>query len=229
MDPNALAEEHLGLVKAIASRVVGFAPSDADFDDLVAFGHQGLVQAARRYDPERGAAFSTFAYYRIRGAMFDGLRKMGLRGPAARRAAFERRADEVLEQLSSEPSPPTAVAAAERLAETVADLAVAYVVSSKAIDEAPDTETPDPEAAVERSEALAAVTEGLAALPEPERRLIDLMYFQGLGLVETAERLGISRGWASKLHVRVLGRLRVLAEGGEAGPGPPGQSTPIRV
>lgn len=229
MDLNALVEEHLGLVKAIATRIVGFAPNEADFDDLVAFGHQGLVQAAHRYDPARGVAFSTFAYYRIRGAMFDGLRKMGRRGPAARRLLFERRADEVLEPLSSEPSPPTAAAAAERLAETVADLAVAYVYSSKAIDEAPDTETPDPAETLERTEIYSVVTEGLASLDEQERRLLELMYFDGLGVVEAGERLGLSKGWASKLHVRALGRLRAIAEGGASGPGPPDLATQIRV
>ena len=74
---NQLVEKHLSLVQAIARKVKKTLNASIDVDDLVGYGSKGLVEAAERFDPRHGVAFSTFAYYRIRGAMYDGLRSMG--------------------------------------------------------------------------------------------------------------------------------------------------------
>ena len=76
-------EDHRGLVRALAIKVRTSLSRRLDVDDLVAYGSTGLVEAARRWDPGRGVAFKTFAYYRIRGAIFDGLRKQGWLGKRA--------------------------------------------------------------------------------------------------------------------------------------------------
>ena len=88
-----LIEANLSYVRAIAARVKEHLPRDIEFDDLVAYGTQGLLEAADRFDGKHGATFTTFAYYRVRGAIFDGLRRMGWlpRGEWAR-ARFEERA-----------------------------------------------------------------------------------------------------------------------------------------
>lgn len=72
--------EHLPLVSTIASEVhqkYGHLRPGPDLDDLISYGCAGLLEAAGRFDANRNASFSTFAYYRIRGAMLDGIRKMG--------------------------------------------------------------------------------------------------------------------------------------------------------
>ena len=224
MKPNDLVERNLGLVRAIASKVVGMAPASVSFDELVSCGNQGLVEAAGRFDPDRGVAFSTFAYYRIRGAIFDGLRFMT--GAAHRPTALAARADEYLEGLAGEPAPRTAAAAAERLADVLSDLAVVLVVASDHVERAVDPTTPDPASVAERREELTLVQRAMGALPDKERALLELMYFEGLGLVEAGERLGLSRGWASKLHARALATLRREAEG-EPATAPP--ESAIRV
>jgi len=74
---NDLVHGHLHLVRAVAWRVWRDLDATLDFEDLVGHGMVGLVQAARRYDPRRGVTFATFAWHRIRGAMFDAVRVMG--------------------------------------------------------------------------------------------------------------------------------------------------------
>src|SRR5688572_10390908 len=100
-EKNQLVEQHLSLVQAIARKLKKTLGRSMEYDDLVAYGSKGLVEAAERYDARPGVAFSTFAYYRIRGAMFDGLRTMGWysRADYARYRA-EERANEYLQSQS---------------------------------------------------------------------------------------------------------------------------------
>src|SRR5690349_25022918 len=70
-------------------------------DELMAYGQVGLLEASERFDPKVGANFLTFAHYRIKGAIFDGLRKMGdLRGPDARAIYLAERANAYLGNLA---------------------------------------------------------------------------------------------------------------------------------
>ena len=89
---NQLVEKHLSLVQAIARKVKKTLNASIELDDLVGYGSKGLVEAAERFDARHGVAFTTFAYYRIRGAIYDGLRAMGWysRADYARYRAEER-------------------------------------------------------------------------------------------------------------------------------------------
>src|SRR5581483_9848995 len=100
-DKKKLVADNLAYVRAIAARIKDQLPREIEFDDLVAYGTQGLLEAAERYDGRHGASFTTFAYYRVRGAIFDGLRGMGWlpRGEYAR-ARFEERAAAYLANLA---------------------------------------------------------------------------------------------------------------------------------
>src|SRR6185436_11369037 len=88
-----LVDGNIPFVRSIAAKVKEQLPREIEFDDLVSYGMQGLLEAADRYDLQHGCAFTTFAYYRVRGAIFDGLRGMGWlpRGEYAR-MRFEERA-----------------------------------------------------------------------------------------------------------------------------------------
>jgi RNA polymerase sigma factor for flagellar operon FliA len=72
-----LIHDHLHLVRTIARRVRRELDGRHDLDDLEGHGMEGLIQAAERFDPRRGVRFSTFAGYRIRGAMYDAVRQLG--------------------------------------------------------------------------------------------------------------------------------------------------------
>src|ERR1700689_3403809 len=70
---DELVIDHLGLVKVIAARMRGSLPGFVDFDDLVQAGTLGLMDAARKFSPEKQIAFSVYAKHRIRGAILDSL------------------------------------------------------------------------------------------------------------------------------------------------------------
>ena len=72
-----LAEKYQPYVRSIAGKIKKTLSKDIEFDDLVGYGMLGLFEAADRFDAKYGANFMTFAYYRIRGAIYDGLRGMG--------------------------------------------------------------------------------------------------------------------------------------------------------
>src|SRR4051812_15422078 len=92
MERDRLVAEHLSLVPAIAGKLKRSVGKTIDFDDLVGYGNKGLIEAAERFDGREGVTFTTYAYYRIRGAMLDGMRTMGWysRADYARYRAEER-------------------------------------------------------------------------------------------------------------------------------------------
>jgi RNA polymerase sigma factor for flagellar operon FliA len=75
-ESNSLVLAHLGLVKALASRLAHRVPSHIELSELISVGMMGLVEAARRYEPSRGVPFDAFARRRIQGAMVDALREL---------------------------------------------------------------------------------------------------------------------------------------------------------
>ena len=72
-----LIEKHKPMVLHLAKKISQSLPFSPDFEDLVAYGQLGLVEASERFDATRGNSFGTFAFYRIKGAIYDGLREMG--------------------------------------------------------------------------------------------------------------------------------------------------------
>lgn len=183
--------------------------------DLLAFGQQGLVEAALRYDPDRGD-FKRFAYYRVRGAMIDGLRKMG---PWTRRG-YERIA--ILGTLDraadagddgDQVAPETALQAAERLRQHMAAMVTAVTIGvfAESAHEG-DTVVPKDGRALQdeelgRRQVAASVQEALASLEEPDRGVVERMYLGGERLDDIARDLGCSKSWASRIHTRALKKL----------------------
>src|SRR5688500_4797372 len=74
--PQELIADGQALVRSLALGVLRNIPMPVDLDDLIAYGQVGLAEAAREFDPKQGAQFTTFAYYRVRGAIYDGVSKM---------------------------------------------------------------------------------------------------------------------------------------------------------
>lgn len=183
--------------------------------DLLAFGQQGLVEAALRYDPGRGE-FKRFAYYRVRGAMIDGLRKMG---PWTRRG-YERiailgaldRAAEASEE-STQAERETAEQAAERLRQHMAAMvtAVTLGVFAEAVYDGGSVVSRDgqalPDEQLSERELRASVQEALAQLEEPDQGVVRRMYLGGERLDDIARDLGCSKSWASRIHTRALKKL----------------------
>jgi RNA polymerase sigma factor for flagellar operon FliA len=218
-----LVETHLSFVRSVAAKVKEQLPREIEFDDLVSYGTQGLIEAAERYDPAHGTAFTTFSYYRIRGAIFDGLRGMGWlpRGEYAR-ARFEERSNAYLQNLADRE---TGTAAEDReeltleddvrsIADALGGVAAIFVMALDALPDEPADGAPRPEQLVEDEQQRRVVREALASLPEKERRLLELYYFEDKSLNDAGEALGLSKSWASRLHARAVTLLKASLERG---------------
>ena len=217
-DRDKLVEQHLPLVQAIAGKLKRSLGRHLAFDDLVAYGSRGLIEAASRFDPSQGASFQTFAYYRIRGAMLDGVRTMGWysRGDYARYCA-EQRATEYLRteaerdagRTADEPSPaPTTEGALADVAAILANVASIHLTSLEAAAEIEDEKLPPPDEDLARLQEQGRVRAAVAKLPDKERRLMELYYFGQKTLLEAGEELGLSKSWACRLHARAVTLLR---------------------
>ncbi len=213
----AFIEEYRPLVVSTANRVRRELDLVVPLDDLVQFGFEGLLDARKRYDPTRGAQLGTFAYYRIRGAIIDGVRKMAYlpRRAYARLRAAEG-ADAALEALGEARAADPAARA--DLARTASDLddALARVTASFVLAAVgQDEESARSETAEERllaAEAAERMKRAVDALPERERALVVGFYFEGRRFDEVAAELGISKSWGSRLHTRALGLIRAAME-----------------
>jgi RNA polymerase sigma factor for flagellar operon FliA len=216
-----LVEAHLAFVRSIAAKVKEQLPREIEFDDLVAYGTQGLIEAAERYDPAHGTAFTTFSYYRIRGAIYDGLRGMGWlpRGEYAR-IRFEERSNAFLQNVADRESG-TSSSDAESLsieddvrsiAEALGSVAAIFVTALDALPQEPADGAPRPEELVEEEQQRRVVREALASLPEKERKLLELYYFEDKSLLDAGTELGLSKSWASRLHARAVTLLKEALE-----------------
>lgn len=208
-----LIESCQGLVRNLAWQIHAKLAKHIDVDDLIAYGQLGLAEAARDYDPERGGKFTTFAYYRIRGAIYDGISKMSWFGRARyRRLRFEQRANEVLASEASDVPEGGELADEARWLERVSQkLAMAYLASHA--EEGPeqaqlaDPRAPQPADVVMGEEIRVVLRQLVDQLPPEAANLIRSAYFEGLTLQEAGERIGVSKAWASRLHARSLESL----------------------
>jgi len=227
-EKRGLIENHLALVQAIARKVKKTLSASIDFEDLVGYGSKGLVEAAERFDPTQGVTFSTFAYYRIRGAMFDGLRTMGWysRSDYARYRA-EERANELLQAHAERDAAERAAAArlpagASRAAEgsgdtattlasigqILSEVAAVHITSLDAAARIADESLPAPDAIIDTGRLGVRLRSAIQKLPARERELMDLYYYGGKNLEEAGESMGLSKSWACRLHARAIQLLR---------------------
>ncbi len=215
--PHKLIEGCQGLVRSLAWKVQRKLPPSVDLEDLIAFGQVGLVEAARDFDPRRGCKFITYAYYRIRGAIFDGLAKMSWFHPRDYHASrYERMADEVLRLAGNDGDDSPAATLEEDVkwlkAVTSSLLVVSLAGDRDAEDgerslEPADESSPSPPAQVMEEEVREKLHQLIDALPADAGRLVRGVYYEGLTLKEAGACLGISKAWASRLHTKTLRRL----------------------
>ena len=208
-----LIDENQPLVESIAKSVHRRMPPFIRFDDIVACGQLGLTQAARTYQSVEGSSFSTYAYYRIRGAIFDGISRMNWTTRSTyRRIKREQMATDVLEDQSSAETQNTPESSAEWLFDTTSKLAMVYLSTplgenQSLSDAVEDQQMGAPDEVVENNEMAEKVRCLINELPETERQLIDMTYYQNMSLAEAASKLGKSRSWASRIHGRILEKM----------------------
>jgi RNA polymerase sigma factor for flagellar operon FliA len=214
VDKDALVKQFAPFVRSIAQKVKKSISSQVELDDLISYGMAGLLEAADRFDPRFGANFTTFSYYRVRGAIYDGLRGMGwLSRSEYQKTQRSARAIQYLKQKSvvgnspgTQKSPHTDL---DELSEQVSSLVTIFVTSLDAEAELQieDGSVERQDGVLEKKELRAFMKKALMQLLPEDRQVIDLYYFKDLSLEQVGDRLGLSKSWMSRRHAQVISRL----------------------
>ncbi|MCA9060002.1 MAG: sigma-70 family RNA polymerase sigma factor [Planctomycetaceae bacterium] len=218
---DRLILEHLPYVRHILGRMIGSLPDHVDDDNLESAGILGLVEAAGQFDPDRGVAFTTFAYRRIRGAILDELR----RNCPLPQTMLQTWA--TLREHSLNITPPLT---AEKLAAasglSVADvedcLAAMRLTRPECWTEELATipchrqDDEDAESRTERKEEVQMLADAIEELPERMRLAVTLYHKEGLRMREVGEVLNLSESRVSRLLADAELRLKSIVLGRRA-------------
>jgi RNA polymerase sigma factor for flagellar operon FliA len=213
-DRDELVERYRPYVYSIAKQVSQSFPVRIDFEELVGYGMVGLLEAAERYDPQRKVSFVTFSYYRIKGAIFDGLRQMGILTRTPNDAWVRREAalnDLIQTAADDEMNNPAASVDDEiQTVEKFVDSLIPAYLLSLSEENAPDVaDSRDLQnVSVEMRETIKVVRETVRELPEKEREIIESLYFRQISTTELAKKMGVNKSWVSRLHAKAVTRLR---------------------
>ena len=218
------------LVKYVAGRLGSGLPAHVDEGDLVSYGLLGLIGAIERYDPARDVKFETYAMARIKGQIIDELRSMDWvpRSVRARARNIERAIGELEARLGRAPTDEEIAKklgiTEEELEESLSEIARSsiaaldelWTVSGSGgggdavalIDTIEDESAPDPQGTLSVTEQKEAVADAIARLPEREKLVITLYYYEELTLREIGEVLGVTESRVSQLHTKAILRLK---------------------
>jgi len=176
-------------------------PQAPEFDEFLQWARLGLMEAFDRYDPAREAAFMTFAGYRIRGAILNGLEHATESAAqwTHKKSLEEERLDSMLEGADDGE-------ALERLADLTLGLALGFALEDSGLSAEPEGFDPYRVLELKRlRERLLLIVE---ALPERERRIVRWHYFEQMDFKLIGAALGLSKGRISQLHARALKLMR---------------------
>ncbi len=211
---DELVERYRPYVYSIAKQVSKTFPVRIDFEELVGYGMIGLLEAADRYDPLRKVSFVTFSYYRIKGAIFDGLRQMGIltRTPNDAWVRRESVLNDLVQTASDDDliNPATSVDDEIQTVERFVDSLIPAYLLSLSEENAPDVADSRtlPNVSVEFNETIRIVRETVRELPDKEKEIIESLYFKHLTTTELAKIMGVNKSWVSRLHSKAVNRLR---------------------
>ena len=212
---------YLPLVKNLAGRLHCRVPKTVEFDDLVGYGVLGLVEAMKEFDPAKRVKFSTYAFYRIRGAMLDGLRSLDTLSRGMRRRVKEVAAvsQDLSGTLGRDPYEEEVAAKVHMSVEDVRSLLAEakdreIVALEEEIQKRISVTEPMPNQpeVMEHKELLEGLTEGLRLLEEKERLVLTLYYYEELTLKEIGAVLHVSESRVSQLLSRATAELRKKIE-----------------
>jgi RNA polymerase sigma factor for flagellar operon FliA len=228
VQPLAAEQDHrivtgLPFVEALARRMASSMPNSIDIGDLVQDGVLGLIDAAKRFDEERGIKFETFAERRVRGAMIDALRKDAWpRGVRRQRRELDAAREALRRELGHEPSMADLAARVgsdeKRLSRTIVRIntieATSPLASGDHMDESSlptvlvPSEPDSPHVAYEKAETRDRVRAAIQALPWRERKVISLYYYGEVTMKQIGAEIGVNESRVSQLHARAIRRLK---------------------
>ena len=215
------------LVKYVAGRVGSGLPAHVEQADLVSYGTFGLIDAISRYEPSREIKFESYAMARIRGAIIDELRNTDWIPRSVRMKArqFERTVADLEAKLHRTPSDEEVAEAMEmdvdEIRKFLGQLSLVNVValdemlgdddgggSPRLGDTLQDSSALDPQAMAEHGEARQLLARAGEQLPEREKVVVSLYYFEGLTLADIGRVLGVTESRICQLHTKAVLHLR---------------------
>jgi len=221
---ETLIVEHLSLIKHVAHRVATRLPASVEMGDLVNAGVLGLLDAVDKFEPVRGVKFKTYAELRVRGAIIDSLRDLDWAPRSLRRKS--RDLDRIYAELEQKLGrPATDEEVAQALGGDIKDLhalqdqlngltigsfddAFQQEDSEALINYYPDDGSNDPHTQFETAELTKVLAGAIQALPEKERLVLSLYYYEELTMKEIGNLLGVNESRVSQLHSKATLRLR---------------------
>jgi RNA polymerase sigma factor for flagellar operon FliA len=220
-EQSRLVEQYYPRVAPMA-RSIAATVSHVNIDDLHSAGHEGLVEAALRFDPDAGVPFAAFAHYRVRGAMIDAARRAAPQVRRRNRAMRALQASQALLEEANRTQPSREVADPRSLQQRVAAAAALVAQTSAAVmlsrlgpvdpESVADAQR-DPEEAVALALSLSRLRALVDACDDDAKRLIEALYVEGFSMHEYAAQLGISVSTISRHHARIVGRLASQMQG----------------
>jgi len=215
------------LVKFVAGRVAAGLPQSIEQSDLVSYGIFGLIDAIDKFDPERGFKFETYAISRIKGAIIDELRSIDWvpRSIRSKARAIERAYSKLENELKRSPddtemATELGVTEAE-LGQTLSQISFVGIV---ALDEVVNTgekgggtttvgdtvadKVNDPVAAFEVEEMKHLLADAINRMPDRERLVLTLYYYEALTLAEIGTVLGVTESRVCQIHTKAILQLR---------------------
>jgi len=208
-------------------------PAHVDEADLISYGLEGLINAIERFDLEREIKFETYAITRIKGTIIDQLRALDWvpRSVRARAREIERVHAKLEHRLHRTPTDEEMAgemgistdefqeALVKISNSTVVALDELWSVSDSSgdqvslLDTLQDPDAPDPQSLLDQSELKDRLAEAISALPEREKLVIALYYYENLTLREIGEVLGVTESRISQLHTKAVLRLKSRLQG----------------
>jgi RNA polymerase sigma factor for flagellar operon FliA len=216
------------IVKYVAGRLGSGLPAHVDEGDLVSYGLLGLISAIERYDPDRDVKFETYAIARIKGSILDELRSLDWvpRSVRSRARQIERAMAELEAKHGRAPTDEEIAGkigiSTDELEGSLTDISRSsiaaldelWTISGSGgdqvalIDTIEDTQGPEPQAALAQTEMKEALGEAITQLPEREKLVVTLYYYEELTLREIGEVLGVTESRVSQLHTKAILRLK---------------------
>lgn len=222
---DAVLRRHLPLVRDVAHQVACRKPPHVELDELMSWGMEGLLDAYRRFRPDKHASFRTYARFRVRGVIMDNLRERDLLSRTARRKAvlLERTRAKLEAALGRVPGEDEIAAALKidlaKLRSMTSDTEFGTVSVEDLrrpddrvyeVDRLMPDHAADPLRAILGRERARLVNAAISRLPEKEHAAVTLYYKSDRTMREVADTLGLSESRVSQLHSQALGRLRTM-------------------
>jgi RNA polymerase sigma factor for flagellar operon FliA len=220
-----MIETHLSLVDFLVDRMMTQVPAFVDREDIRSAALMGLMDAAGRFDPRRGVLFKTFAERRIRGSVFDEVRRMDWfsRTMREKQSRLSKVTDGLGKRLGRAPNESEIAADMEMTLDEFHHLQfqvsqLGYVSLNESLDDSDNSQTfidnleDHAQASVQERLEANELTKELAGylelLSEKERLVVALLYYEELSQKEISEVLELSEGRISQLHSQALGKLK---------------------